>query len=149
MGASDLACGPRLQFVAQITLGGLQNRQLGLAINSGAPLVVSRLDHDDVVIGATLSARFTADTGVRIDGDNPRVRVARDGSRGTSNHANRISAVHARVGKQKWAILRAIAHEPRRTLMGRSAGFHTLVTASASVEIDQHGLLAINQTFVH
>ena len=57
--------------------------------------------------------------------------------------------MHARMSKKEWTKLRTIADEARRTTMRSRASLYAFIAARAAIEIDHHGLLAINEALVY
>lgn len=85
--------------MAQIAFGCLQDGQLRLSVNCRSPFLVAYLNHDDVVVRATFRTDFTADTGLRVDGDDARILVSCNSASWTANHAYWVSAMHTGMCK--------------------------------------------------
>jgi hypothetical protein len=101
--AGVLARGPGTDSVAQIAFARLKDRELSLAIECESPTAIRALDHDDVFVGTTLRTGLAADARIRIDGNDTRLRIPADRTCRTTDHTNRILAMHARVREHERA----------------------------------------------
>ena len=61
-----------------------------------------------------------------------------DGSGGTADHADRVHAVHARVGDHVMIMLNTVANEAWIIVVRASASTNAVVAPCASVLIDDH-----------
>ena len=57
--------------------------------------------------------------------------------------------MHTSMRKEKWAKLRTVTNEAGRALVGRRTRLYALIAARAAIEVDKHGLLAIDESFIH
>ena len=57
--------------------------------------------------------------------------------------------MHTSMCKEKWTKLRAVANKTGRPIVGRRTRLHAIIAARAAVKVDQHGLLAIDESFIH
>src|SRR6266571_7514202 len=80
---------------AEIAFGSLHDRSAADFIEDEKAGVVSRLHHLDVVIRATVRAGRAANAGIIVDHDLTLERFAMDRASGTTDHTDRVNAVHA------------------------------------------------------
>ena len=69
-----------------------------------------------------------------------------DGSSGTTEQADRILAMHARLGDHEGSVGRAVAEETGIVVMGRGTRAYAIVAAGAAVEVDDHGRGAVEES---
>ena len=68
---------------------------------------------------------------------------------GAANHAGRVQTLPAGRGHQEPVESRAIEKQPRITVVVRvDTGPHAIAAAGAAVKVDQHQLLALNESLV-
>ena len=83
---------------AQVTFGRFTNVLIA-RVHEKLSLVISHINHLDIVIRTTIGTRCAANARTVVDHDIACFFVAPDCSRGTANHAYWVDTVHARVGK--------------------------------------------------
>src|ERR1700731_3864069 len=134
---------------AEIAFGSLHDRSAGHFIEDERAGAISRLHHLDVVIRATVRAGRAANAGVIVDHNLTLERFAMDRTSGTTDHTNRINAVHAGVRDHNAIHLPPMADESWVVIVSRRASAHTIVTAGAAIQVDQHRRRAVNCSVVH
>ena len=72
-----------------------------------------------------------------------------DGACGAANHANRVSAMHTRVGDHEVVEFTAVPDETWIVVVSLCTSIDAGVAAHASVEIDEHGLGAVDNAVFH
>ena len=131
--------GPARLIEAQIAFGRLDDRLFGVLVDDETPVLVADFDHTDVIVGAICGAGGATDAGIVVDHHLPALGIAVDGAGRAPNHANRIDAMHARVGDHVVFECPAVADETRIVVMALGAGLDAGVAAHAAVEVDKHG----------
>ena len=130
---------------AQVALGGLHDRPLGIGVDQRRALEVSNLDHANVVVGTRVGAGSAADARVVVDDHHAAPLGAVDRARRATDHAHRVGAVHARIGHHPVIVSLAVADEHGIAAVGRGAGAHAVVAPRAAVEVDEHRLGAVDE----
>ena len=136
MWARSLACRAANLVNAQITFRRLGHRLTRDLIEDEPAFRVSHLNHTDIVVGTVICTGPTADTGIVVDDDFAGSLNTMDCTRRTSQHADRIGAVHARVSDHQTLYTPAMTIEARIVVMTHSAGLRTRITPNAAIKID-------------
>src|SRR5438477_3387236 len=134
---------------AKIAFGSLHDWSASHFIEDEKAGMISRLHHLNVVIRTTVRAGRAANAGVIIDHNLTLKRFAMDRTSGATDHTDRIDAVHACVRHHNAIHLPSMTDESRVVIVSRRASTHTIVTASAAIQVDQHRRAAVNCAVVH
>src|SRR6202165_4121642 len=133
---------------AKIAFGSLHDRSLGHFIENEKAGVISRLHHLDVVVRATVRASRAADARIVVDDDLALERFAMDRTGGTTDPAKRGNAGHAGVRAHDAIHLAPMPDESRVVIVRAGTRAHTIVTAGAAIEVDQHRGGPVNRAVV-
>ena len=68
---------------------------------------------------------------------------------GTSDHANRITALHAGLNELKSLVDDPFAYESRISIVRRGTCLDTIIATRAAMKVDDHRLSAIEQPILN
>ena len=143
MGTGSSACWPRWKFTAHVAFGRFDNGQIGSHIAIRPTLVVEHLGHSDVFVRARSSTGATTYANRFMNLDDSGILIPHNGSGWASDHANRITALHASFDNLQTVMRQPLPDKAGIPIMRIATGFDAIITARAAMKIDHHGLTAI------
>ena len=149
MRAGPLARGASWLVDAKVAFGGFEDRCSGNFVAYEIAPFVSYLDHPDVIVRAGASASSAANARGVVNDDIAGLLITVDGACGAADHANRIGAMHTRVGDHEVVEFTAVPDETWIVVVSLCTSIDAGVAAHASVEIDEHGLGAVDEAVFH
>lgn len=147
MRAGFLTRGPTRSIDAEVALGSFLDRLAVVNVDDRQALWRIDSDHLYVLVRATICTGRTANTSLVVDCDSSRFGVASNCAGGTTNHANGVQTMHAGVGDHPLIVNFTGAIESRVVVMGGGARPNAIIAPSASIEIDDHGVRAVDESF--
>lgn len=136
-------------IMAKVAFGRLLNRFAGCRIHDRQAAFVVDLYHLNVLIGATVRTGRAADTGLIVDRHAASQFIATDSARRAADHANGVDTVHTSVGDHPMVVDFALSIESWVIVVGRRTGTNAIVTSRTAIEIDYHGVGAVDEPILN
>ncbi len=143
MGTSTLTRRSTHLVDAKITFGRLQDGCIRFVQDEVAIFVPNR-DHPNIVVGTRIRTGRTPNTRGVVDDHLPLQGTTVNSACGTADHADRVGAMHARIGNHDIAVSASMPGKTWIVVMRRRASAHTIVATHTTVRIDHHGCAPIN-----
>lgn len=149
MGTGTLASGASGMICTEIAFGGLEDRLSTLVVENDRSFSISHFGHTNIVVRTAVRTGRTPDAGQVVDPYDAGLCIAANRSRGATNHADGIDAMHTGISNHVGAMRMPMTNKAGIIVMRGSARPHAVVASRTSIEVDDHGILAVDESMLH